>query len=828
MAYSSNKLSRDGGADAASLNTSDDISDVTLPGNGGLRKNDEKSVEKTLKFRFIRKSNTTAVHPSKIHLHWIQTVQECMGKEVTIMTNKNTVMSRVDTLTWTETQHEKYYNLHTDNEGKDNHSRSNKTRDTSTFIVHRIRSTVSLQEIKSIPKVHELLRKHNCFLTEHRWTEDVWNTTQLGFIQGLDPQYYDIAHATSKVATEVKRHFPAKTKLPKFHLAYCTPKITFKGKELRTKAYAIETEKCTSTDMMKILKSVYRISTEFTSFQMRAKHPEAFARIIRRQTDTISNNHVIILNNMSEDTMYYLSDRILSVEGVLDVIRVKNSEHLGKYKILVHKDEFQKVRKTLLASLHSWFESHVPDDAKPSADTYPGPPEVAPLYSDENSSGEETYLSASVNSAMSYASVLSDWTFTDKSSPPDDNSTGTANSKSPPTVPTWSDRVQGLSTKQNSVANTTPTVTTPSQITIDEELISDLASSRAEVDDLRRKVHNLEEDKAKQQKDMEVRAKQQKRELELHAAEQKLEFEKQAEAQRKELERKMEDQRKQLEAQSAEKQAELEAKFDRQITQALQQHLAMNPPPAVQPSPDYTRMFENHDRQIQILTTMISQMIQPPILSQTTIAGKRSAVIDLTVETDEMYGIHTANATPARDDRKRPDLRQTPNKLPPKADDEHSPAASHRRRHSSPRSLCVPDNVASPLSPYQSPHPSEFYHEYDMDSPMRYTDPRHPLHPGPEDDDSAVREDRSTSVPPEIHALYTQTGVLNDELLSPAHIQDIHSQHKRFSDSEQSMKQEDTLQEMRDSSFEDSDIGDKKRPAQATPVEMFTTQEYHV
>jgi hypothetical protein len=435
MAYSSNKLSSDGGADAASLNTSDDISDVTLPGNGGLRKNDEKSVEKTLKFRFIRKSNATTVHPSKIHLHWIQTVQERMGKEVTIMTNKNTVMSRVDTLTWTEAQHEKYYNLHTEDKGKHNHGQSNKTRDTSTFIVHCIRSTVSLQELKSIPKVHELLRKHNCFLTEHRWTEDVWNTTQLGFIQGLDPQYYDIAHATSKVATEVKRHFPAKTKIPKFHLAYCTPKITFKGKELRTKAYAIETEKCTSTDMMKILKSVYRVSTEFTSFQMRAKHPEAFARIIRRQTDTISNNHVIILNDMSEDTMYYLSDRILSVQGVLDVIRVKNSEHLGKYKILVHKDAFQKVRKTLLASLHSWFESHVPDDAKPSADTYPGPPEVAPLYSDENSSGEETYLSASVNTAMSYASVLSDWTFTDKSSPPDDNSTGTAISKSPSTVP---------------------------------------------------------------------------------------------------------------------------------------------------------------------------------------------------------------------------------------------------------------------------------------------------------------------------------------------------------------------------------------------------------
>jgi hypothetical protein len=160
-------------------------------------------------------------------------------------------------------------------------------------------------------------------------------------------------------------------------------------------------------------------------------------------------------------------------------------------------------------------------------------------------------------------------------------------------------------------------------------LISDLALSRAEVDDLRRKVQHLEDDKAKHHKGMEVRAEQQKRELKLHAAEQKLEFEKQVEVQRKELERKMEDQRKQMEAQSVAKQAKLEAKFDRQITQALQQHMERNPPIAAQPPPDYTRMFENHDRQIQILTTMISQMIPPQATAPNTTAGKRSAVIDL-------------------------------------------------------------------------------------------------------------------------------------------------------------------------------------------------------
>jgi hypothetical protein len=730
------------------------------------------------------------------------------------MTNKNTVMARVDTLTWIATHHADFYNLQRANDvGKQHNGRLNTGRETSTFIVHRIRSNVSLQEIKSNAKVHELLRKHNCFLTEHRWTEDVWNTTQLGFIQGLDPQYYDLAHATSKVATEIKRHFPSKTKLPKFHLAYCTPKISLNGKELRTKAYAIETEKSTSTEMMKVLKSVYRTSTAFTSFQMRAKNPDAFARIIRRQTETISNSHVIILNNMSEDTMYYLMDRILSVEGVLDVISAPNADHLGKHKVLVHKNDFQNARKILLTSLHNWYESHVPDDAKPTLSRYPGPPEVAPLYSDGNSSGDVTYHSASVNTAMSYSSALSDWTFTEKS---DDDSTGNAT----PAAPSWADRVQGFSSSSSkkSADRTNPTVTTPSQITTDEELISDLASSRAEVEDLRRKVQNLEDDKAKHHRDMEVRAEQQKREIELNVAEQKLEFEKQAETQRRELEGKLEDQRKEMEEQSAAKQADLEAKLDRQIAQALQHHMATNPPAISQPPPDYTRMFENYDRQIQLLTRLVSQMLPPPVIPLPTSAhGKRSAVVDLTVETDEMYGNqHESNASTARDDRKRPDLRRTPNKATNATEQDHGSETS--------------DTGGVPTPPetrYQSPHPSEFYHEYDIDSPMRYTDPRHPMHPGPEDDDSAIRDDRSQSTPPEHFAFSIQSGVLNDDILSPAHVHDIHSQHRPLPNRQPPITQEELHQEMSDSSSDSPNQGDKKRPAQATPVETVTLMRQH-
>jgi hypothetical protein len=46
----------DGGDEdtTATLHPTDDISDVTPPGNGGMKGKDQKHIEKTLKFRFIR------------------------------------------------------------------------------------------------------------------------------------------------------------------------------------------------------------------------------------------------------------------------------------------------------------------------------------------------------------------------------------------------------------------------------------------------------------------------------------------------------------------------------------------------------------------------------------------------------------------------------------------------------------------------------------------------------------------------------------------------------------------------------------------------------
>ena len=189
------------------------------------------------------------------------------------------------------------------------------------------------------------------------------------------------------------------------------PQVRFQGTNVKTKAYAIETTKTDSMEMMKLLQQAYQENNAFTFFQMRQKNPEAYARVIIKQTQIMAGHHVIILHNVDVDAMFFLSAHIQSVPGVLDIGPALTVLSDGRHKVLVGKDDFHSARKSLIEHLSEWYEEHVSEDAKQINDKFLGAPEVAPLFSDGCSSGEGTYMSSSIYTAMSYTSTLSDHSF---------------------------------------------------------------------------------------------------------------------------------------------------------------------------------------------------------------------------------------------------------------------------------------------------------------------------------------------------------------------------------------------------------------------------------
>jgi hypothetical protein len=104
-------------------------------------------------------------------------------------------------------------------------------------------------------------------------------------------------------------------------LVFSAPQLRTEKFYAITKAYGIETEKFDSLTMTKNFQE--NLSRFSGLLQLKSKHPQAYTRIIHQQLQILASHHIIILQNIGPDAIFYLSDHIQALDGVLDVILSK-------------------------------------------------------------------------------------------------------------------------------------------------------------------------------------------------------------------------------------------------------------------------------------------------------------------------------------------------------------------------------------------------------------------------------------------------------------------------------------------------------------------------
>jgi hypothetical protein len=452
-------------------------------------------------------------------------VQKALGPdEVEVYDNKGKKVPEIDPLRWTNAHHMKVFDLHIPRGSTTSEPtmiRHSTGREQTVIIVHRIRTSWSLSEIKAIPTVFQLLRDHEVYLSEHRWKETIWNTTQLGFIVGLDPQFYNPEQAAERLIQDMKKHNPGKPKIPHFRMAFCTPTVLVKGigkRNSRTKAYAIETEKMNSMEMLRLLKIAYKYTGDFVPFQMRNKHPEAFLRAIQVQTQTMATNRTIVLNNIGTDAILYLSHWIENVDGVKDIVPCRTVEIDGKFRMLVKQQDFHRVRNILIENLSQWISDYIASDAQPQPGRFPGYPEVAPLFSDVLSNGNNSYMATSVNTMMSYnENEFEEYSKFRSPVRKSSNKPSSSQWRENPTTlsplasnfTTWADRVTQQSPPQVSASNTPLNsegevmARSDQNPIVFDQIKADLEMRNAEVESLKQELQELRRERAQYKAELE-------------------------------------------------------------------------------------------------------------------------------------------------------------------------------------------------------------------------------------------------------------------------------------------------------------------------------------
>jgi hypothetical protein len=148
-----------------------------------------------------------------------------------------------------------------------------------------------------------------------------------------------------------------KIKIPEFKMVFSSP-TTYTDNNTRTstKAYSIEVKHSDQPQMMQTLKSLLSDNLNtFVPYTMRYKYPEGFKNAIKFQTWQISNNSIIVLQNISESAMYYMDTYIKAINGVKDLLPANDVEYTGRHKMLVEKSHFNQIRNQLITSLSEWY-----------------------------------------------------------------------------------------------------------------------------------------------------------------------------------------------------------------------------------------------------------------------------------------------------------------------------------------------------------------------------------------------------------------------------------------------------------------------------------------
>jgi hypothetical protein len=301
---------------------------------------------------------------------------------------------------------------------------------------------VPFGQIKRLPLAFQLLKEQNCYLGEHHWDEQEWDVQQIGFVTGFNPKYYTPERVMTSFRARLCKAMP-RAKVPKFQVVLKTHRIKYQERNSSTQAFTIEVPTSSVPQLLPIIKDVTKDTKEYVAFQMRRKHPEAFQGALRYQNHILANQHVVMINNLGTEAMYYLTDRIKTISGVTDVIPTKKVSQNGKFYVLVQKQAESAVRDSLKKCFDRWYHDAVPEDAKPKEGQYDGPPGVANPRSDGFSSGENSWLTSSTKSFLTYSVTNMEQSVTENDQDLDsawDQQTATTH---PSTVPSPTRRTPG-------------------------------------------------------------------------------------------------------------------------------------------------------------------------------------------------------------------------------------------------------------------------------------------------------------------------------------------------------------------------------------------------
>jgi hypothetical protein len=379
----------------------DDISTTTEHAGQQTGRKKNRFEMRTLRFRFERSRDPSKVtNITAIHTQWMLAVLQEHGDDVRIF--GNTKYQRIldyDPVKWNDPNYHKQF-FETKSQYMTHRKDGIKHRIEVTYIIHKVQTRVSFNDLKNTTKAINILKDNKCYLEEHYWELKDVSLQQLGFIVGVNPQYYERRKATDLFKEHLQKANGRNP--PKFELIQVKQKAYWNDQMATTKSYSVQVRESDAEKLAKMIsKAMEKTPGNFIPYKLRRVDPEAFFLAIKQHNFRMLNQHNIVVKNLNLRTLFYLETHIRALPGVQDVVEARNNEWTGRVNVLVDQKFFRATREELAHKLEEWIINYVPQDAKPIEGQFSGDPEVSIPKGGYFSSGENSLVTTSAVSVRS-------------------------------------------------------------------------------------------------------------------------------------------------------------------------------------------------------------------------------------------------------------------------------------------------------------------------------------------------------------------------------------------------------------------------------------------
>ena len=146
-----------------------------------------------------------------------------------------------------------------------------------------------------------------------------------------------------------------KKNIPQFHCGFSSPLVIEKGgTRMSTKAYDLQCKQSDAKDLTTLLQDTYKTDPPFIFHRIRHCDLTAYKNAIRKRNSFLAKNHIVPIKGVTMEAMFYISNEISQIPGVVNTFPHKDLANKGRWNIMTDTTHFKAVTAALATNLASW------------------------------------------------------------------------------------------------------------------------------------------------------------------------------------------------------------------------------------------------------------------------------------------------------------------------------------------------------------------------------------------------------------------------------------------------------------------------------------------